>query len=553
MSFHKLFSSNNRSTRRELFSGSGLLYVKSDDCFVPIIEGKRMGSFSLILYENRSEQLPYSFVLVDEEEGEVLKQSLGSGLSLAHCYRECSVHWLSLVDGTFQNLAFKFVDLESGGSGEIVTRKFVEMYNRCTYSMLTQTPLDVSTAQDPIYEYIGQTSTYVAPEDDYSEPTYHLDLDRERVKATGSGNVCYSESMKHNRIVVVRETQNEVQLQAHSYDANGFEGRKPETIDLKSVQTCDGALIDDLERKLLLFSVEDSHLREVDLERGEVVQQFRTPVNLQRVTYSEHVARPEPIYTCLAKDVAFNVDLRIDPRKNVIVEDGMSLADYKLGSLRKPFTCHATSANGYLVIGDGTGSVRLYTGPPGSRRKDGSHNPKTAKTLLETKVPIVDIDVTANGQYVVAVCEKFLLLMRTACGNDGEKNGFTSRMGQDKPSPLRLQPTPAQLSALGGIEALKFTSGGFDRYEGNGEVCITACSGAYLFTWSLEAAKRAEETGRTCLSQAAAVQQEVINAGAKIANRIVYQTDKDIRMAPLVREEFRETGLRHFGWRSTSE
>ncbi|CCD13102.1 unnamed protein product, partial [Trypanosoma congolense IL3000] len=404
-----MFSRRNRSdatSRHEpkrLCSGTGMLYVWNDGVYVPAVEDRAMGDFTISIIEKRPEQFPYCLVLSDVEEGDVLTQPIGAGFSIAHCYRENSLHWLSHMDGEIHRMGFKFAREGTGASADAAIRVFVEMFNRCTYASMTGTELDSATMDDSAFEYVGAAASTTAQYEDSTEPMYELDLNRECVRRTGEGNVCFNESENFNRIVVVREQGDRVQLQAHAYDDVGFERAAPGAIVLNDVPTCDGALIDDTERRMLMLSIDGNKLREVDLEHGMVVQEFKPSNDVNAISYSAHVARPDPVYTCLSDKVAFNIDLRMNPRNNVILEDGKSLSDYALGSLKKPLACHATSAEGHLVIGDSVGDIRLYTGPPGSRRKDGTHNPKTAKTLLSTKFPIVAVDVTANGEYVVAV------------------------------------------------------------------------------------------------------------------------------------------------------
>ncbi|ESL12041.1 hypothetical protein TRSC58_00197 [Trypanosoma rangeli SC58] len=138
--------------------------------------------------------------------------------------------------------------------------------------------------------------------------------------------------------------------------------------------------------------------------------------------------------------------------------------------------------------------------------------------------------------------------MRTVYMDDDSttKNGFLSRMGKKKPTPLRLQPTPQQLDAIGGIDDLNFTSGGFDRFEEGCETCITACSHEYVFTWSFEAAKRAVEDGRACVGETALVKREVLAVSAAVPDKVMYMTDRDIRIAPLRRQERVEKGTKEY-------
>lgn len=529
-----------------LFTGKGELYFLHTDCYLPVRDNDEPSDFTINIEDDSNSNYRYSLVVYDGDE-EALRQPIGNGLTVKYSTKENSVHWPSYMDGEAKLLAFKFADTGALLKPDVATAQFVEMYNRCTYALMTDSEVETGFSDDQGYDYVGSTAATKLSYEDYEEPMYEVDVDHEMAENTGVGNVCYSESMRYDRAVVVRKVGNGIEFQSHSFDNDGWKG-DPLKFKLKECFSCDKALLDDTNTQMLLLSVGDNQLHQTDLEYGKVVKDYTLPTKVHSVTYGAHVAGPTPLYTCLSDKVAFNVDLRMDPRQCVVMEPKSTLDDYKLGSLRKPFTCHATSSEGHLVICDALGNIRLYTGPPGSRREDGTYNPKTAKTLLETRVPIVAVDVTADGKYVVAVTAKFLLFMPTAfmMDNGHETNGFASRMGKQKPRPLRLQPTPAQLAALGGIDKLNYTSGGFDRYENDFAVCITACSGKYVFTWSLEAAKRAAENGRTCLGDVAGVGRTITGLSASVPGKLTYLTSRDICMAPLKFSKRTEKGGRHY-------
>ncbi|KAF8294722.1 hypothetical protein TcYC6_0100540 [Trypanosoma cruzi] len=544
------FAAMKQSSATILFTGRGTLYFLHKDVYELLGGKESVGQYTICIdadeEENEAHSCLYSIILYEYEE-EVLRQPIGNGLTLA--YSEVSVHWSAFIDGKLQPIAFLFVDQEPKVKAAVLLEHFVCIYNRCTYALMTGTSVERTNPEDESYEYLSAIASSRLPGDTFEEPMYELDVSHEWANATGRGNVCCAESKRFDRALVVRRERNAVEFQAHAFGADGFESRDPERFQLGEVSTYDSALLDDTERKMLLLSVDKNQLHQVDLEYGKIVEEYELPVSVRSVTHGAHVAGSQPVYTCLADNVAFNMDLRMDPRKNVITEPGCTLLDYKL-TVRKPFTCHATSSAGHLVIGDSAGAIRLYTGPPGSRRPDGKYNPKTAKTLLDTKVPIVAVDVTADGSYVLAVCAKYLLLMRTVYTDEtsSEKNGFVSRMGKKKPNPLRLQPTPQQIEAVGGIDELNFISGGFDRFEDGRETCITACGGKYVLTWSFEAAKRAVEDGHACIGETALVRREVLAVSATVPERVMYMTDQDIRMAPLRRQERQEKGTKQYNY-----
>lgn len=271
---------------------------------------------------------------------------------------------------------------------------------------------------------------------------------------------------------------------------------------------------------------------DVDLSRGEVVAEYKSDDKYKAITITNQskFAKNDPhLMSCLAYNVAFTIDKRLDPSKCVVAEAGKDTSDYALSSLKPnaSFTCSATSAKGQLVIGDAIGNLRLYGGTPGSvRAAKGDVHPKTAKTLLKGTPGngIVSVDITADGKYVVAATSDSVLVfpLEFIVGSK-VSNGCDVAMGKNKKEPLRLVPTPLQLAKLGG--ELNFTRVRFDADPSaigdQSAKWIVATSGDTIITWKMDAVVKAVETKRTVQSDAAkeggAVKQiDVANGGERI-------------------------------------
>ncbi|KAK7198713.1 VID27 cytoplasmic protein [Novymonas esmeraldas] len=485
----------------------------------------------------------YVIVVVEDEEV-VFEQPIKAELQLSYSTPAASVHWPAMVDGERETIAFRFAAASkapAAKSAQTRMESFVELYNRCLYSLLAGS--DDVDPEDEWFQYLDGTTTHELRNEDSTEAVFELDARQLSMANTGTGNVCAAESMKFNRVLVVKKTNEEasLELQAMPQTQHGFDRTTKETLVVRGVDgTATGTLLENGDTNMLLFGGRRAAVQQLDLSRGTVVQDFEpASMSVKSVAYANHTAADSgAVYTCLARNVAFNIDTRIDPRSCVIVEEGKNPTDYALSSLRADFTCHATSKVGHLAIGDSLGSIRLYTGPPGARKLTGGYFPKSAKTLLETKTPILDIDVSTDGQYIVATSAAYLLFIETKYVDAKEKDttGFEGRMGKKKPQPIILRPSPEQMTAMaktGTAGTGRFRSAKFDRIPGSKELYVTASYGDCLFSWSLRSIESSKETGRAAISSHAAVGQTVLSTNANRASQVSFLTDTDVGTVPL--------------------
>lgn len=531
-----------------LFSCSGTLYQNSGEedgrpHYDPLGD---LDSFTISIEKRKktSESAATYAIVVAEDEENVFEQELGVDVQLSYSNDAASAHWMALIEDELQTVAFRFSTPENRAanvSPQMYLQRFVTVYNECVYSLYTGYNVD---PDDEWYNYLAGTNTHELRNENVTKPVFEFDASRISKAETGAGNICAAESMQFNRVLVIKKSNEEatLEMQAMPFTERGFSSAEAERVAVDQVDsTATGTLLENGDVKLLLFGGKKAAVQQVDLSRGTVVQEFK-PKNLdiQTLSYANHTsAESGSVYTCLSRNVAFNIDTRMDPRSCVVMEDGKNPSDYALNSLRKDFTCHATSRNGYLVIGDGTGSIRLYTGPPGARKPAGGYFPKAAKTLLETKTPVVDIDVTADGKYIVATTAQRLLFIETkyVADNDKETNGFQGRMGAHKPKPSVLEPTPKQIMQMGGASAVRFQGAKFDRFPGTEELCVTASCGNYVLTWSLRNIIDSQKNGRAAVNSAVTVGQVVLSTSANRAENVGFLTGKDVGLVPFQEAE----------------
>ncbi|CCW63941.1 unnamed protein product [Phytomonas sp. EM1] len=506
-----------------------------DDSYEPLGE---LGDFNLAIEKKIGQKANQYIVTVYQDGSKELSQPINIQMALMYCKEYSSVHWSTKIDRKVEDLAFRFMDTNNCSAANVMTR-CVEVYNQCIYGMLTG--LDVMDTSDEWYQYMAPTSTHTILNEDEERPVYAFNINSASQMKTGEGNICFSHAMQLNRALILRKCGNNTSkvemLALPVQDQKGTFSNSIEKIVVDGVDSSiTGSLMDVTERKLMVFGGEQNKIGEIDLERGKVVQEYN-PANksILSMAYSAKTAgNSDGIYTCLAPNVAFNIDTRMNPKSCVVLESGKDLSDYSLKSA-KPLTCHATSRAGHLATGDSVGNVRLYTGPPGSRKPEGGHFPKTAKTLLDTKTPILALDITVDGSHILATCEKFILLINTKyLDSDGkEADGFTNRMGKNKPTPLRLLPSASQIEEMGGMDGVCFTSAKFDVDTSTGEHCVTASCGMYLLVWSMKALMRAEEKNRAAPCDMVSVGHAALSINAPQSSTVTYLSKDNIGSVPI--------------------
>lgn len=532
------------ATSTTLFSCGGTLYQYAGEesdrpYYDPLGE---VDAFTVTIEKRKkTAAAPAEYVIVvAEDEEQVFEQLIGVDLQLSYSSQAASVHWPALIENEIETVAFRFsapADRAAQVTPQMCMQRFVALYNQCTYSLLTG--YDEVDPDDEWYQYLAGAASHEVRNEDATEPALEFDAARMAVAGTGAGNICAAESIQFNRVLVIKKSNEaaSLEMQAMPVTERGFNKAGAETVSVGDVDgTATGTILENGDLKLLVFGGKKATVQEVDLARGTVIQEYKPHnMDIQTLGYAQHTSADSgSVYTCLGRNVAFNIDTRMDPRSCVVMEDGKAPTDYALSSLKKDFTCHATSRNGYLAIGDGSGNIRLYTGPPGSRKPVGGYFPKSAKTLLETKTPIVDIDVTADGKYIVATTAQYLLFIETKYvdSHDKETNGFQGRMGAKKPQPILLQPTPAQTMQMGGANAVRFHSAKFDRFPGSEELCVTASCGDFVLTWSLRNIIASKENGRSVVNSAVTVGQVVLSTSANRAEHVGFLTGNDVGVVP---------------------
>lgn len=185
----------------------------------------------------------------------------------------------------------------------------------------------------------------------------------------------------------------------------------------------------------------------------------------------------EQTFLGLSKNALFRVDPRLAGAKLV----DSSLQQYA-ATTKADFTGAATTDKGYIAVASSKGDIRLFD-RLGIR----------AKTQLPALGdPIVGIDVSKDGRWVLATARTYLLLVdaqHKGDGKDAGKLGFEKAFSKDaKPQPRRLALTPAHVAQFQHETKapLSFTPARFNAGVDSDETTIISATGPFIVTWSLK-------------------------------------------------------------------
>lgn len=214
-----------------------------------------------------------------------------------------------------------------------------------------------------------------------------------------------------------------------------------------------------------------------DLETGKVVETFdlkgQCNEGIKMVTNEAKNAQstPSQLFHGVSRQNMFTIDPRLNTKSRVAI-DRPYKTDYQFSTI-------STSLAGGIAIGSDRGEIRLY-------KQVG----QDAKTLLPgLGDPITSIEVSRDGQWLLATTRTYLLLIPTMCSNG--KTGFEHRMAKEKPNPIRLA-LKANDMAKYGIKQLAFRAAKFNNFTvaGKEEVSIVTSTGDLLIIWNFKRIKK---------------------------------------------------------------
>ena len=188
-------------------------------------------------------------------------------------------------------------------------------------------------------------------------------------------------------------------------------------------------MLHDQDTKMVLMDSTERHsLFSLDIERGKVVEEWKVHEDIQvdNIAPDNKFAQMTPEQTLVG--TSHNALFRIDPRVS-----GMKMVDsqYKQYVAKNKFSGVTTTASGKLAVASEKGDIRLFDSI--------GKNAKTALPPLGD--PILGVDVTANGRWIVATTKTYLLLLDTLIG----EGRYTGSLGFDRSFPANAKPIPRRL------------------------------------------------------------------------------------------------------------
>ncbi|GAA5937065.1 Vid27p [Sporobolomyces koalae] len=221
-------------------------------------------------------------------------------------------------------------------------------------------------------------------------------------------------------------------------------------------------------------------LYRLDLETGKVVDEYKVSEDFSIKNFI-----PDSKFAQTTQQQTFighshNGLFRIDPR---LAGSKLVDSEFKQYATKAEFSAAATTESGRLAVASAKGDIRLFD-------KLGK-NAKTALPALGD--PILGIDVSADGRYVLATCKTYLLLIDTMIPeSSGSKYG--GQLGFDrsfpaaqKPTPRRLQLRPEHVAHMRQVcgQDVSFTPAKFNAaLSGEPERTIVTSTGPFIVAWN---------------------------------------------------------------------
>lgn len=260
---------------------------------------------------------------------------------------------------------------------------------------------------------------------------------------------------------------------------------------------------------LLLDPSNKGSVYRMDLEYGKVVDEWKVSdaVAVNNIIPDTKYAQMNPQQTLIGH--SHNGVFRIDPRVsgNKLVE-----SQFKQYASKNDFSAATTTESGKLVVASNKGDIRLFD--------QIGKNAKTALPALGD--PIIGVDVSADGRWLVATCKTYLLLIDTLIGDGRYKGslGFDrSFPAESKPIPRRLQLKPEHVAYM--EDPVSFTPARFNTGINEAEKSIVTSTGNYVITWNFRMLKQ----GRTDTYQIKRYDSRVV------ADNFKFGADKNIIVA----------------------
>ncbi|GLB33876.1 putative VID27-domain-containing protein [Lyophyllum shimeji] len=237
-------------------------------------------------------------------------------------------------------------------------------------------------------------------------------------------------------------------------------------------------MLHDQDTKMVLMNPSDPHaLFSMDIERGKIVEEWKVHDDIT----VDHIA-PDNKFAPTTREqtlvgASHNALFRIDPR---VSGTKMVESQFKQYVSKNKFSGVATTASGKLAVASEKGDLRLFDSI--------GKNAKTALPPLGD--PIIGVDVTADGRWIVATTKTYLLLIDTLIG----EGRYQGSLGFDRSFPATAKPIPRRLQLrnehVAYMGSISFTPAKFNQGQGQEENAIVTSSGPFVIAWDFKKVKK---------------------------------------------------------------
>ncbi|ORX95192.1 cytoplasm protein [Basidiobolus meristosporus CBS 931.73] len=433
----------------------------------------------------------YEYWLSVEGDGRpYISQPIGSDMNPVFSNEHHSFIWCYTDDnGYVYSWSLKFTDAQE-------EQIFIESFGRCMYETLNQQNFSKVKSDDQKYiteayqEDVEMADAFSESdeessrsEDEDEEEEEEEEEEEVEVRSTSAGKGIDSNSQlavgyKHDRSFVVRGDK--IGVFKHTDD-----DQLEFSTTINNVSTPNGkkfapskVMLHEEDSSMVLMDPKENHsLYKMDLEYGKVVEEWPVHEFIQcsNIMPDTKFAQLTPQKTLVG--MSHNAVYRVDPR---LPHYKMVDSQLKQYVTKNDFSCATTTENGQIAVASNKGDIRLFN-------KLGI-NAKTALPPLGD--PIIGIDVTASGRFIVATCKTYLLLIDTMIKSASTPTyGFEKSFPKnEKPVPKRLQLKPEHVAYMN--EPVSFTPAKFNTSEGEDERTIVTSTGPYVITWNFRKVKQ---------------------------------------------------------------
>lgn len=444
----------------------------------------------VIAINNISDDEYEFFLYVLKDEKVLVEETVSSKLQANWLYSEAhtSITWTTEAPEGPRLLSCRFHNSDE-------MDEFKRIYIKALWESLKQSPFPKDEKdQDWIYRSFALKKDVLSEDSEEAsvEEDEQFTDDEDDTAATSlferdeSKNSLLAVGRKSDRSFVVRGTK----LGVFKHDR---EGLKYQTAIENIMSPSRGGsfqpktvMLHEEDTSLLLLNPEEKHkVYRMDLERGKVVDEWDTEgLHTGSLLPEQRFAQRTPLKTF---GVLNNGGLFIvDPRQKgsqVVKSRTFQYKDVK----NTAFSCASTTKDGGVAVGTKFGEIRLFNRNALKARANQNYldyAPRAATRFPGLGDPIIGIDVTTDGEWVLATCKTYLVLLAT---KSEEKDGFAPKgLGADKPSAIQLWLKPEDMATVGNVS---FTPAKFNQEEGKERTIVTS-TGPYVITWSLQKARQ---------------------------------------------------------------